>query len=278
VIVVTGAAGQLGSAFRAVLGSRARFWDRTDLDLSHVEDIGPVVRAATPSLLINCAAYTAVDAAESDAETARLVNAAAVGEVAAACATIGAGFVTFSTDYVFDGNKGAAYVESDEPRPINVYGATKLEGERLALAAHPSPLVIRSSWIMSGTHRSFASTMVGLIGKGPVRVVDDQRGSPTFADDLARATIGAIGLGGTGVLHLTNSGDATWFEIASEIARLLGADPAVVTPCTTDEFPRPAPRPRHSVLGSERRNALGLDPLPDWHEGLSRAVAALSGA
>jgi dTDP-4-dehydrorhamnose reductase len=277
VIVVTGAAGQVGSAFRVLLGGRALYWDRRHLDLRRIDEIAAAVRWAMPTLVINCAAYTAVDAAETDAETARLVNATAVGELAAVCATIGAGLVTFSTDYVFDGTKTAPYVESDAPSPINVYGATKLEGEMLAVERHRDALVVRTSWVMSGTHRSFASTMVELIAKGEVRVVDDQRGRPTFADDLAAATLEAVARQASGLLHLTNSGEATWFDVASEIALLIGAEATRVSPCTSEEYPRVAKRPAYSVLDSERTSAIGLTPLPHWRDGLRRAVAGLTG-
>ena len=225
--------------------------------------------------MVNCAAYTAVDAAEDDEETAGIVNATAVGVLAKASADLGARFVTFSTDYVFDGTKAGGYVESDATHPMSAYGRTKLEGERLALANHPDALIVRTSWLLSGTHPNFASTMINLIRKGPVKVVDDQRGRPTLADDLARITLDAIERRSTGVLHLANAGVTTWFGLAREIAMIGGLDPERVSPCSTAEFPRPAPRPADSILNSERVGDLGLEPMPDYRPGLVSVVLAL---
>ncbi len=277
-IAVTGSAGQLGHAFRSRLGDDTAFLDRSALDLTDTSGIRRVVERLAPSLLINCAAYTAVDRAETDGDTARTVNATAVGLLAEACAEVGAKFVTFSTDYVFDGTKDRGYVESDETEPINVYGATKREGEVLALEADPSALVIRTSWVMSGTHRCFASVMRDLIRKGDVTVVDDQIGRPTFVDDLVSGTIDAIGAGATGILHLTNSGTATWYDIAREIAALEGFGPARVRPCATADFPTAARRPSNSVLDSERTAPLGLPPLREWRPALTDALIQMDRA
>jgi dTDP-4-dehydrorhamnose reductase len=274
-IAVLGAGGQLGTAFQRLLGDDALAVTRAELDLSHPDAIGPWLDAARPDLVINCGAYTAVDAAEDDTETARLVNATAVGRLGAMTADKGIRLVTFSTDYVFDGTKQGGYVESDEPNPLNVYGATKLEGERLLAEANPEALVIRTSWVLSGTHRNFASTMLDLIAKGPVRVVDDQAGRPTLVDDLAPATIAAVGAGVSGILHLANQGVTTWFALAREVAEIAGLDPYRVEPISTDEFPRPATRPANSVLDSERLDDLGLEPMPDYHHSLERAVGQL---
>jgi dTDP-4-dehydrorhamnose reductase len=183
--------------------------------------------------------------------------------------------VTFSTDYVFDGTTTGGYVESDQTNPQTVYGVTKLEGEQLALHDHPDALVVRTSWLLSGTHPNFASTMIKLTRNGPVSVVDDQRGRPTLADDLARVTLDAIDHGATGVLHLANEGVTTWFGLAREIAAIAGLDPERVSPCTTAEFPRPAPRPADSVLNSERLAGLAIEPMPPYRPGLEAAVRAL---
>ncbi len=275
-IVVTGVSGQLGSAFRRRLGDRARYLDEGDLDLTNVAAIRPTIEDLSPALVINCAAYTAVDEAEEDEETARLVNATAVGAMAEVSNDIGASLVTFSTDYVFDGTSERPYVESDETKPINAYGRTKLEGEQLALGANPETLVIRTSWLLSGTHPNFAATMLRLIAAGPVQVVDDQRGRPTFVDDLVAGTLDALEAGATGILHLANAGTTTWYDLAREIADLAGLDADRVQPATTDDFPWPARRPANSVLESVRLVELGLDPLPDYHESLDQTVAQLS--
>ncbi|MEX2250467.1 MAG: dTDP-4-dehydrorhamnose reductase [Acidimicrobiia bacterium] len=274
-IAVLGAGGQLGTAFIRLLGGDAVPLTRADIDMTRPEEIEPWIASNRPELVINCAAYTAVDDAEANSSVARSVNATSVGELAASAARHGAGLVTFSTDYVFDGSKDSGYVERDRPHPLSVYGETKLEGERLAMSIHPGSLVIRTSWVLSGTHRNFAMTMLQLIAKGQVRVVDDQRGRPTLVDDLAEATMAAVEKGATGLLHLTNTGETTWFRLAREIAELGGLDTSRIIPVTTDEFPTPAVRPRNSVLDSERLLDLGLSPLPAYREGLSRAVDQL---
>lgn len=273
-IAIIGAGGQLGSAFMRLIPD-AMAVTRAELDLARSDEVAAWMEAHRPDLVINCAAYTAVDAAEDDARTAHLVNATSVGELARAGRAHGVRLVTFSTDYVFDGTKEGGYVESDEPNPLNVYGASKLKGEGLALAADPTALVIRTSWALSGTHSNFVSTMLDLISKGSVRVVDDQVGRPTLVDDLATATMSAIDRGATGLLHLANQGEITWFGLAREVAEMAGLDPERVEPITTSEFPRPARRPANSVLDSERLDALGLDPLPHYRKALEQAVEHL---
>jgi dTDP-4-dehydrorhamnose reductase len=272
VIAVLGAGGQLGSAFVRLLPDDTVPVTRAELDLGRPDQIDAWMSAARPELVINCAAYTAVDAAEGDPEGARLVNATAVGRLAESTAAHGVGLVTFSTDYVFDGTKPIGYVESDLTNPLNVYGLTKLEGEELATEAHPSALVIRTSWVLSGTHRNFASTMLDLISRGPVGVVDDQHGRPTLVDDLAPATMSAVSSRVRGVLHLANQGMTTWYGLAREVAEIARLDPSLVTPITTKEFPRPASRPANSVLDSERVGDLGLTPLPHYRAALEDAV------
>jgi len=271
-IVVLGASGQLGSGFVRSLGDLCLPVTRNQLDLAETDAIWPWIVSAGPELVINCAAFTAVDAAESDPILAGRVNALAVQALAEASSRSGAGFVTFSTDYVFDGEKATEYVESDSPNPPNVYGRTKLEGERLALSAHPEALVVRTSWVMSGTHDSFASRMLELISRGPVRVVDDQHGHPTLVDDLVAGVLAAVRVGATGVLHLTNAGETTWFRLAREIAELAGLDAERVSPTSASEFPRPALRPLNSVLGSERLEDLGITPLPHYRPALETAI------
>lgn len=273
-IAILGAGGQLGSAFMRLIPD-AMAVTRAELDLARSGEVAAWMDAHRPDLLINCAAYTAVDAAEDDARTAHLVNATSVGELARAGRAHGVRLVTFSTDYVFDGTKEGGYVESDEPNPLNVYGASKLKGEGLALAADPTALVIRTSWALSGTHSNFVSTMLDLISKGSVRVVDDQVGRPTLVDDLATATMSAIDRGATGLLHLANQGEITWFGLAREVADMAGLDSERVEPITTSEFPRPARRPANSVLDSERLDALGLDHLPHYRKALEQAVEQL---
>ena len=274
-IAILGASGQMGSAFVRLLGERAIPVMRSDLDLANPLAVGPWMDHLGPGLIINCAAYTAVDAAESDIEAARLVNATTVGTLARESARHNATFVTFSTDYVFDGSKETGYVESDDPGPLSVYGVTKLEGENLALEANPESLVIRTSWLLSGTHSNFATRMLDLMAEGELEVVDDQRGRPTIVDDLARTTMHCIEAKATGILHLANQGVTTWFRLAQQIALLAGLDPHRVTPSATDDVARPARRPANSVLDSELLEILGVTALPPYHESLAPLVARL---
>lgn len=272
-IVVTGAHGQLGTAFLKLI-PEATGLTRQDLNLAEPATIRRTLRDLGPSLVLNCAAYTAVDDAEEDAETARTVNARSVGELAGACADIGARFVTFSTDYVFDGSKEGPYVESDPKRPINVYGETKAEGEDAALEANPDTLIIRTSWVLSGTHPNFTSTMLQLAARGGATVVNDQIGRPTMTNDLARGTMRVLDDGHTGILHLANQGVVSWYELARIVFEMGGYDPQAVASCASSAFPRPAPRPANSVLDSERVGNL----LPHFETELRAAILALQEA
>ena len=273
-IVVTGAAGQLGTAFQTILPDDCVFLSRADLDLTNRDSMAPTIAAIKPTAVINCAAYTDVDRAETDEETANVVNGYAVGELAGVCRDIGARFVTFSTDYVFDGTKDGGYVESDAPSPINAYGRSKLLGERLTSEINPDALVVRTSWLLSGTHPNFVRTMLRLLAEGEVSVVNDQFGRPTLVDDLAPAVLEAMGLGLVGILHLANEGVTTWFGLAREVAGIAGVDTSRVRPCATPDYPTPAVRPANSVLETERFNSSGLTPMPDYHASLMSAVRA----
>lgn len=276
-ILVIGASGQLGTAFHRRLGDEARYLDHSALDLANVAAVATTIRGFRPSAVINCAAFTDVDRAEAEEGLAFAVNATAVGAMAAVCADIGARFVTYSTDYVFDGAKYGGYVESDDPVPINAYGRTKLAGEQLALVANPESLVVRTSWIISGTHRNFASVMIDLVAKGDVTVVADQHGRPTLVNDLVPATLDALDANVSGVVHMTNAGATTWYELARTIAVFAGLDPEHLVPCATIDYPTDAVRPLNSVLASERITMLGLTPLPDYHDALEVAVRELQG-
>lgn len=271
-IIVTGATGQLGTAFRRILGDRATYPTHAELDLTNVELLRQRVATLRPSLLINCAAYTAVDRAESEPEVAQAINATAVGVLAETMASTRGRFVTFSTDYVFDGTADRAYVESDLTHPINTYGATKHAGEIAALSAYPESLVIRTSWLLSGSHRNFAASMIQLARQGDVSVVDDQRGHPTIADDLAQSTLRALDAEAGGILHLANSGVTSWHDLAREILEYAGLDPNRIHACSTADYFTPAKRPTNSVIDSERLGKLDLEGLPHYGQGLRRAV------
>jgi dTDP-4-dehydrorhamnose reductase len=275
VIAVTGASGQLGTAFRLLLGERAILLSREDLDLTDLRSIPEVLARLRPTALFNCAAYTDVDGAEQSPDEAFRINALAVEAMATATSRLRIKFVTFSTDYVFDGTNQAGYVEGDMPRPLNEYGNSKLAGERLALAADPSTLVIRTSWLLSGTHPNFAATMIRLARTGPLRVISDQKGCPTLVADLAAGTAAAVGIGVRGILHLANEGVTSWFELARECVALAGLDPERVRPCGSDDYPTLAKRPANSILNSERVGSLGIEPLPHYRAGLARLVDEL---
>ena len=271
-IAVTGATGQLGTAFAALLPD-ARMLTRADLDL---EDM--TIEALDAALdgvdtVINCAAYTDVDGAEQSegARRALFANATGPAHLASEAFSRGIRLVTYSTDYVFPGTGTRPYVESDPTEPVNSYGRSKAIGEAAVLATGGDELVIRTSWVISGTHPNFVATMLRLAGEGrTVTVVDDQRGCPTIVDDLARATLEALDRSMSGLLHLTNEGETTWFQLAREAVAEAGLDPELIQPCTTADYPTPAARPAYSVLGSERDRPA----LPHWRESLSEVVAA----
>ena len=273
-IVVTGAGGQLGRAFMDILDD-AHGLTHNDLDLADVGSIRPALEDLDPELIINCAAYTAVDRAEEEEELAYSVNALAVREMGWMCADFAIPMVTFSTDYVFDGENDRPWVESDPIEPINAYGRTKAAGERFLAETHPDGLVVRTSWLVSGTHPNFVATMIRLGRERELSVVDDQLGCPTVASDLAKATMAAVTAGASGILHLANAGATTWYRLARESLELAGLDPERVQPTTTDQYPTPAPRPAYSVLGSERVADLGIEVLPDWRESLPAVVEQL---
>jgi dTDP-4-dehydrorhamnose reductase len=274
VIAVTGSNGQLGTAFGSLLPDAAHL-TRADLDLSRSDSIAGVLDRLSPELVLNCAAYTAVDRAEEEEDLATAVNGLAVGEMARWCARNGARFVTFSTDYVFDGAAGTPYLESSDTDPVNAYGRSKLVGEQAMLEAGGDALVVRTSWVISATHPNFVATMLRLAPERELRVVDDQWGCPTIASDLARATLEAVGASATGVLHLTNSGPTTWYRLAQEALRRAGIPEDRLAPCTSSDYPTPAARPAYSVLGSERRIELGISGLPHWEESLDEVVRRL---
>jgi len=255
-VLVTGAGGQLGEALKEVFpGADARvrqFFDVTTSTLDY-----------TPDLVLHAAAWTDVDGAEDRREQARTVNVAGTRNVAA----LGAPVVYYSSDYVFDGSKREPYVESDEPNPLSVYGQTKLGGEREVRQGW----IVRSSWLFGWTGKNFVRTMLAL-GKqqDEVRVVADQRGSPTYVGHLAAATRELLSRP-QGVWHLAADGDCTWAELAAAIFEEAGLD-CRVTPITTKELGRPAPRPAYSVLRSEREDALWL---PHWRDGLRECLTRL---
>jgi len=284
-IVITGAGGQLGSTLAEqatrrghdVLALSSSQWDITDP--------GAAERMGRSGLkggdvVVNCAAYTNVDAAESDESTAYAVNAVGPERIARACGHAGARLIHVSTDYVFSGDFGAAeprpYEPSDETGPLGVYARSKLAGEAAVLAALPQAIVVRTAWVYTaGTGKDFVAVMRRLAaGDGPVDVVDDQTGSPTYVADLAAALLQVAGGGISGpILHAANEGAISRYQQARAVFEECGADPQRVRPVSTAQNPRPAPRPRYSALASRQSAARGLTPLRPWRSALVAALA-----
>ncbi|MDT4912563.1 MAG: dTDP-4-dehydrorhamnose reductase [Pseudonocardiales bacterium] len=273
--LVTGAGGQLGTHLVALLpDSDVVALTRGELDITSSAAVDEAVRSARPDVVINAAAYTAVDAAETDEDAAYAVNATGPQLLAAAVARHGGRLIHVSTDYVFDGTADHPYEPADPTGPRTAYGRTKLAGEQAARAALPDCCVVRSAWIYGGPGANFVDTMVRLEqSRDTVDVVADQIGSPTWVRDLAEALIalGASPVVGQ-VLHYANAGTASWFDLAQEVFRTVGADPARVRPVTSAEFVRPAPRPAWSVLSTAAWTACGLDAPRDWPTALRECL------
>jgi dTDP-4-dehydrorhamnose reductase len=295
-VLVTGASGQLGTdlvdalegripmggAATALLGgSQVAPGEFDVVAVSHaalqVEDPDAVTTAlekAEPDVVVHLAAYTAVDRAETEPELAWSVNATGTSNVAAASGAVGAHLVYVSTDYVFDGTKRAAYLESDRTGPRSVYGETKLGGEH---ACPPSATIARISWVAGFHGRNIVRLAVDRALRGePMRFVDDQRGCPSFAADLAAGLVTLVRERLPGIVHLTNAGSTTWFELVRAVVDAAGGDPASVSAISTSQLdPQPlAPRPANSVLQPGRLLADGYDLLPAWEDAMHRLVAA----
>ena len=271
-IAVVGSGGQLGSALRLTdPGHEVTWLTRADLDLSQASDFAAL--AAYPCI-INCAARTDVDAQEEDAEGAWAVNGRGVERLGTAAK---GRLIHVSTDYVYGSSAPRRpLTPADRTDPDTVYGASKRAGEE-ALADRPDTLIVRTAWLFSGDclpeHRDFVSTMLGLAREGkPARVVNDQIGSPTFAFDLARGLWEAAESSATGIVHGVGRGQASWFDVARAAYEAAGADPSLVTPCTSEAFERPARRPPWSVLSPESWEHAGFSPFLQWNEGVRSAV------
>ncbi|MEU1511629.1 dTDP-4-dehydrorhamnose reductase [Streptomyces sp. NPDC005811] len=278
--LVTGAAGLLGRDTVAELarrGEEVTGLDHAGLDITRPDRVDRAFAVHRPDLVVNCAAYTAVDDAENDEDRALRINGDGPRLLARACAAHGARLIHVSTDYVFAGDATTPYPEDHPPAPRTAYGRTKLAGERAVLTELPDAcVVLRTAWLYGVHGPSFVRTMLGLQARrDTLDVVDDQRGQPTWSADVAAriADLGPrTGRTATGILHATASGEATWYELTREILRLIGADPDRVRPTTSDAFPRPAPRPAYSVLGHARWRETGLRPLRDWRTALHTAL------
>ncbi|WP_020136191.1 dTDP-4-dehydrorhamnose reductase [Streptomyces sp. 351MFTsu5.1] len=277
--LVTGAGGMLGQDVLARLaqsGERYVALDRKALDLTDADAVSAALEEHRPDVVVNCAAWTAVDDAETREDEALAINGDGPANLAAACARTGAVLLHVSTDYVFAGDATAPYAEDAPTAPRSAYGRTKLAGEKAVLATERG-YVVRTAWLYGTGGPNFVKTMIKLEGvKDTLDVVDDQRGQPTWSADLAGLLV-ELGLGalaGTapaGVYHGTNSGETTWHGFTQEIFRLLGTDPDRVRPTTSEAFVRPAPRPAYSVLGHGRFAEAGIEPLRDWRTALTEA-------
>ncbi|MCX5044526.1 dTDP-4-dehydrorhamnose reductase [Aldersonia sp. NBC_00410] len=272
-ITVTGAAGQLGRALaRRARDVELRGLGSGELDITDGDAATRVLQGS--DVVINCAAYTAVDRAETDEERAFAVNALGARALAAACARVDARLIHVSTDYVFDGTATDPYETDGTTGPATAYGRTKLAGELAVHEELPSAHVVRTAWVYTGEGTDFVATMRRLEReRDTIDVVDDQLGSPTYADDLADGLLElAEHPEAPPLLHLTNAGVASWYDLARATFELLDADPARVRPCTSAEFVRPAPRPAYSVLSNRVWTDAGLTPLRDWRAGLRAAL------
>jgi dTDP-4-dehydrorhamnose reductase len=275
-VLVAGARGQLGRALARAAARAGHEYAGADLPELDVTDRTAVLAWAArqrPDVIVNAAAFTAVDAAEVHEAEALAVNGTAVGHLAEAADAAGALLVQLSTDYVFDGECERPYREDDPVNPLSAYGRTKLEGERAAAGARRH-LVARTAWLF-GEGSNFVGAILRQLaaGREELCVVADQEGCPTYAEDLAGALLALAAGGARGTVHVVNDGSASWYELAREIVRLRGAAARVV-PVATAEFPRPARRPRRGVLDAARLSALVGAPLPPWQDALARYLAA----
>ena len=275
-ILITGNHGQLGRAVQRLATARGISVSGSDIDSLDITDAGQIedwVAHHNPRTLINCAAFTAVDDCEEHEAEAEAINGTAVGHLAAACRRHGARLIQISTDYVFDGMASRPYQENDEMGPTSAYGRTKLVGEEMAAQA-PRHLIVRTAWLYGLGGRNFVEAIRRQIDGGAekLQVVADQWGCPTFCDDLATAMLDLAGKEALGIIHVVNSGETTWHGFASEIARLMQSTIPIL-PVTTEAFPRPAPRPAYSILGTARLQTILGRPMPTWHNALARYMA-----
>ena len=277
-ILVTGANGQLGSELKVLSSHYSQFeWlfaDRSFLDLSDLNSITKVLDSLQPQIIINCAAYTAVDKAETETELADLLNHQAVAVMAQWSAAHDCRLVHISTDYVFDGNSSTALTEEAPTGPINVYGQTKLAGEQACLREHPNAIVIRTSWVYSRFGNNFVKTMSRLMQeRDSINVVNDQIGSPTYAADLAQAILTIITHSHwqAGIYHYSNEGEISWHEFALAIQQIGGWDCAI-SGIPSSNYPTPAQRPHYSLLDKSKITTTFGVAVPAYRESLERCM------
>ncbi|MBI5856017.1 MAG: dTDP-4-dehydrorhamnose reductase [Sphingobacteriales bacterium] len=280
-ILITGANGQLGKELKKISPSYPQFeyifLSREDLPVHHFEMVRQYFKTYRPQYLINCAAYTAVDRAEQEKDLAFQINGEAVGVLAAVCKENNCRFIHISTDYVFDGAATTPYKEIFPPHPINVYGASKLEGEKQALQLNPDSIIIRTSWLYSEYGKNFARTMLRLMKeKKEINIVNDQMGSPTYAVDLAEAILQIISLQQwqPGIYNFSNEGIISWYDFALSIKELSGSS-CKISPIPTSQYPTPAKRPMYSVLDKTKIQEIFGIKLKNWRECLAVCLKKL---
>lgn len=280
-ILVTGANGQLGMEFRELETIFTRynflFVSKEEMAINDKEAVEIFFSKNDIDFCINCAAYTAVDKAETEKDIALNINATAVGNLAAVCKQYSAGFIHFSTDYVFNGNADQPYKETDITDPVNYYGFTKLEGEQAALKNNPSSIIIRTSWVYSRFGKNFVKTMLRLMSeKESIGVVADQKGCPTYAADLAAAAMQVIENGKMlpGIYHYCNEGIISWHEFATAIKEISGSN-CVVNPITTKDYPTPAKRPFYSALNTQKIRLSCDIVIPHWKQSLELCISKI---
>jgi dTDP-4-dehydrorhamnose reductase len=285
-ILVTGANGQLASEIKSIASHfplyQFLFTTKEDLPIENKEAVKLFFEKHQIDYCINCAAYTAVDKAESEKEKAFLINADAVGEMASVCKDHQSKFIHISTDYVYDGSKEMALKEDDAVAPLNVYGWSKLKGEELALNRNPTSLIIRTSWVYSSFGNNFVKTMLRLFKeKDEINVVADQYGSPTYAADLAQVIMLCVqrmeaGENFSGIVNFSNSGFTTWYEFAVAIKNLVNSN-CKINPIPTSSYKTAATRPQHSVLDTSKiKNLIQID-IPFWQDSLKKCISELKG-
>ncbi len=276
-ILITGAGGQLGHALcDEYADENVLALKHADLDISETAAVRSVLKAEQPDLLINAAAYTDVDGAESHQDLAFRVNAEAVQEMAQLSRELDIPLLHFSTDYVFDGRKGTPYTEDDMPHPLSRYGISKLAGEKAIRDLYPAHYIVRTSWLFHTAGKNFLKTMLDLSQQEEIRVVNDQVGSPTYAPHLARAVRYLQEAGDFGTWHLAGSGATSWFGLTRRLFAELDID-TVVVPVTTDHFSRPAPRPACSALATTRGSEFELPPWEAGVQAFAEAIVAAGG-
>jgi len=272
-ILVLGSNGQLGSEICRIMQEEdiipAR---RCDADITQLSQVVEFACRLRPDIIINAAGYTDVDRCERDRERAFLDNAIGARNAAIASHKAGAELIHISTDYVFDGNKDGPYIECDLPRPLNIYGWSKLLGEKMAMEQNPNAFILRTAWLYGSVGRNFPKTILALAQeKEEIRVVNDQWGTPSYAGDVARQIKLLMDTKSYGLYHCTSQGGCTWYDYAREIINLAGLQ-VRLAPVASSDYPRPERRPANSVLDNLMLRAQGLDVMPEWKDSLSRHI------